>query len=31
LNRIGIPKSVGFRFTMLAGMEASMDGQTLFS
>jgi hypothetical protein len=29
LNRFGIPKSADFWFIMLAGMEASMDGQTL--
>jgi hypothetical protein len=30
LNRFGIPKSASFSFTMLAGQEASMDGQALF-
>jgi hypothetical protein len=31
LNRFGIPKSACFWFTMLAGQEASMDGQALLS
>ena len=30
LNRWGIPKGLRVRFSVLAGMEASMDGQTLF-
>jgi hypothetical protein len=30
LIRFGIPKSVRFWFNMLAGMEASMDGQAIF-
>src|SRR5262245_46528364 len=30
LNRFGIPKSPDLCFTMLAGKEASMDGETLF-
>ena len=30
LNRKGIPKSREFWFKMLAGLEASMDGSSLF-